>query len=407
MSNALQKKKLSKQNLESFQDYLTSLSHLDTVLEWIPLTSTMTGSDSAGAVSKEKKLLQSAPTVASSPGSKYSRQYTQTLYEFGISESISAGTIPSVPGQTEACKYFSELIEIPLLSGFMQEWFLMFEPNKATLVNYFCELLFPQNFSIRNEPRVVILHDFSGPFKAHDLYELERGDEGINYPTIQSDFVFAASLNWFGGHVQSKIRVHGNVSPLPCVCNNLRSCAVAIVAEAKATASSASFAAAKNQWSSLAYVQLMERMSISRETPYVGDENICQYGYGICGLEIIIWKMSLQWNRSKHRKSEILEKYFTFPIQTVATFDLVKQEDLEGFIAVHKKLLQWWLNGYLPSYIKDLTKIITAHPENPAKWITSWQEAAATCGCLVNHLPDFLLILAQSIQIPMAKGTAK
>ena len=44
--------------------------------------------------------------------------------------------------------------------------------------------------------------------------------------------------------------------------------------------SPASFTAAKNQnqWSSL---------SISREAPYVGDENICQYGYGICGLELI------------------------------------------------------------------------------------------------------------------------
>ena len=82
-------------------------------------------------------------------------------------------------------------------------------------------------------------------------------------------------------------------------------------------------------------------------------------------------------------------------------------EELDNFIKAHKKLLEWWLNGYLASYINDLTKIVAAHPKKPAEWITSWQQAAARCGCLVNHLPDFLLILAQPTQIPMAKETAK
>ena len=70
---------------------------------------------------------------------------------------------------------------------------------------------------------------------------------------------------------------------MPGVSDNLLCCAVAIVAEVKATSSSASFAAAKSQWSSLAYLEIMGRILISREATYVGDENICRYGYCICG----------------------------------------------------------------------------------------------------------------------------
>ena len=386
----------------------------------ISLASTMTGSDSAGAVPKKRKAVHTATVVsmiASSHGSKYSLVYTQTLYQLGILDSDKLGIIPSVPSQTEVCKYFSEPTEIPVLSDFMQRWFQEFEPNEETLVHLLGERLFLQKISIPGEPHVAILYGFSGPFEYHDLQGLKRGDEGVKYPFIKhvqdeeefeylqtpanedlrarSDFVFAASINWFERLVQSKIKLIGNSFSVPCVSNNLRSCAVAIAVEVKATASTASILAAKNQWKALAYMQLKERVSINREKSYVGDENICQYGYGICGLEIIIWKMSLQWNRSKHRDSEILEQHFTFPVETVDICALRSSIHLEKFITAHKRLLQWWLNGYLPSYIADLTNIITAHPDTPAEWITPWQQAADRCGRLVNHLPDFLLILAR------------
>lgn len=44
----------------------------------------------------------------------------------------------------------------------------------------------------------------------------------------------------------------------------MRSCGVAIVAEVKATESAASLTAAKNQWYSLAYLHIMERVSITK-----------------------------------------------------------------------------------------------------------------------------------------------
>ena len=170
MPNALQRKKLSKQNIEAFQDYLTSLSHPDTVLEWISLASTMTGSDSAGAVSKKRKAVQTASTVpsmiASSRGSEYSRAYTQTLYQLGLLESNKLGIIPSVPSQTEVCKYFSEPTDIPLLSGFIQWWlrnltqtrqlWYVFSPSVYLykrfpfLVNH--RLLYFTNFPVHSSP---------------------------------------------------------------------------------------------------------------------------------------------------------------------------------------------------------------------------------------------------------------
>lgn len=90
----------------------------------------------------------------------------------------------------------------------------------------------------------------------------------------RSDFVFAASTDWARAEISTDMRI----SDIPRLSNNRLTCAVAIVAEVKATASPTSMVAAKNQWSSIAYPQMMERISISREAPYVGDENIYQYG---------------------------------------------------------------------------------------------------------------------------------
>lgn len=81
---------------------------------------------------------------------------------------------------------------------------------------------------------------------------------------------------------------------VPCLFNNFPTCEVAIVAEVKANSLQTSFADAKNQWSLLAYLQIMEQTSICREKSYVGNKNICQYGYLICGLKITIWKMRLR-----------------------------------------------------------------------------------------------------------------
>ena len=101
----------------------------------------------------------------------------------------------------------------------------------------------------------------------------------------------------------------GKVHLVPSLSNNLHSCAVAIVAEVEATSPRISFAAARIQWISLAYLQIMERVLIIREAPYVVDENVCHYGYGICGLQInALDDETPVENSSKSRKSEILKK---------------------------------------------------------------------------------------------------
>lgn len=64
---------------------------------------------------------------------------------------------------------------------------------------------------------------------------------------------------------------------LPCFSNNLRNCAVAIVIEAKANDTPSSRFAARAQWSSIAYLQIVDRIWIAHGTPYADDENICQY----------------------------------------------------------------------------------------------------------------------------------
>ena len=418
-SEALLRRNLSKHNLEDFQDYITSLPRPDSVLEWLSLTPTMSGSDDLVLETKKRKLPQTVPSIAPSAGDKYSRSYANTLYLLGIVNPDGLGEIPLAPDHAEVSNLVTAPNNLPLLSTYMKNWVLEFEPNEASLVKFLCRCLFEPQFSTSSENNVTILYEFSGPFKSHNLHELMAGDQAIKYPIIKrdllrqksailqtpaemdlrarSDIVFAASTRILGQNIVDIIQNLGVDHPISGLSNNLRSCAVAIVGEVKATFSSALFTAAKNQWSSLAYLHIMERVSISRKATYVGDENICQYGYGICGLRVRIWKMGLKRNRSKRRKSEILDSYFTFPVQVVDVLDLGKQEHLERFIKIHNKLLRWWLGNYIPSYVKDLTNSAVMHPLAPGKWRTTWQKAVSSCGCLTSHLPVFFLTLTHSL----------
>ncbi len=240
--------------------------------------------------------------------------------------------------------------------GFITSCFQKFNPNKASLVYFLRECLFLLKVFTSDENSYTILHKFSSPFKSHDLKELSKGNEGIRFPFVKylgnqpklnilqtpveedlrlrADFVFAASTSLISKKVMFKMNFAINV---PCLSSNFPTCGVAIVAEVKVNSLQTSFADAKNQWSLLAYLQIMEQTSICREKSYVGDENICQYGYLICGLKITIWKMRLRWNRGKNLPSEVLDNYFTFPTQMVGGYDLRVQEQLELFINNHKK----------------------------------------------------------------------
>lgn len=124
------------------------------------------------------------------------------------------------------------------------------------------------------------------------------------------DFVFAESTNW----AKKEFSYNILVSDVPCLSNNCFTYAVAIAAKVIAIFSLISVVAAKNQWSSLVYLQIMKQISVSREILYFGDKNICQYGYVICGLKIVIWRMGLKQNKNKGQASKILKNYFTFPV---------------------------------------------------------------------------------------------
>ena len=166
---------------------------------------------------------------------------------------------------------------------------------------FLCRCLFQPKGSTSGEQNITILHEFSGPFKSYDLHKLVRGDQAIKYSLVkrdlfteesdvlqtppktnlrsQSDFVFAVSTICFGQRFADNIQMPAKDYPIPGLSNYFLYCAVAIVAEVKPDSSSASVTVARYQWSSLAYLHMMERVSISRETTYVGNEGICQYGY--------------------------------------------------------------------------------------------------------------------------------
>lgn len=184
MYDALQKKKLFKENLGTFQDHITNLPQPDSMLGWISLTLAMTGSDAAGPVSKERKLSPPLPSIAPIRGHKYNLSHTETLYLLGISRSGDKGIIPSVPDHTKVCNHVPEPSDLPLLSRFIKSWFLGFEPNGASLVHYLCRYLFSPKVPTSDEQIVTVIH---GPFKSHSLHDLVRGDEAIKYPTVKRD----------------------------------------------------------------------------------------------------------------------------------------------------------------------------------------------------------------------------
>ena len=367
--------------------------------EWLSLPDTMTTSKFAGPSSKKRKLLSANITsIAKSGGHKYSTSFQDILYQLGITSEDNNGIIPSEHEHTELPEYFPEPNNLPLLSRYITSWFRKFDPNEASLVHFLRECLFALKVSTSGDNSFTILHEFSGLFKSHDLKKLLKGNEEIRFPFVKyldnqpksnilqtpteedlrsrADFVFAASTSLISKKVLIKMNLATNA---PCLSSNSPTCGVAIVAEVKVNLLPTSYAAAKNQWSLLAYLQIMEQTSISREKSYVGDKNICQYGYLICGLNIAIWKMRLKWNRGENLPSEALDSYFTFPIQMVGVYDLKVQEELELFIDNHKKIFRWWISGYLPSYIKDITNAVAKHNE-PDLWRTSWRERAKNRG---------------------------
>lgn len=157
-----------------------------------------------------------------------------------------------------------------------------------------------------------------------------------------SHFVFAASITILDKSIRRKIPLAAiSEFCFPCLSNDLRCYAVAIVVEAKATALLAAHTLAKIQWKTVAYLQIMDQISIACEATYADHKNICQYKYLIYGLSISIWKMSLRLNIGKRRQSHLLSEYFSFPTQCLGFLSIDNSIELEKFVKLHKKILSW------------------------------------------------------------------
>ena len=99
------------------------------------------------------------------------------------------------------------------------------------------------------------------------MIQYRRNRNGYKRP--RSDFVFAASITILDETTRLQVQL-ATISEFrfPCLSNDLRYCAVAIVAEAKATALPAAHTLARIQWKSVAYLQIMDRISIARGATY-------------------------------------------------------------------------------------------------------------------------------------------
>lgn len=106
--------------------------------------------------------------------------------------------------------------------------------------------------------------------------------------------------------------------------------------------------------------------------------------------------MSFRLNIIERKQSVLLNEHFTFPIHCLGSFNIGISIQLEKFVKLHKQILRWWINEYIPSFVNDLTNIISAHPNKCQKWISSWQqELKKNVRCLVYYSLDCLVSLVQ------------
>lgn len=342
------------------------------------------------------------PSIAKSSGAKSTHSYEQTLYLLGITIDTTLSHAPEVEGP-EPTSYVSDF-DPYLLAKSLEEWFRNTKPNKATLLHKICQFLFPERpTSDVKDFKLHMIFEFSGPFKNHNLQELLRREENLKYPFIKrpagragmptllqhsakydissrSDFVFACDWKELGDPVMERARAFQANFKLPGLSLASRSCAPAIVGEAKISDSPASLCEARHQWASLAYLNLLERVTIIRPKPYADDPNICQFGYLICGLTVEVWKMRIRKVTGPRRNSTLHPDHFTFPINCVRVFDINTQFGVRRFMALHKRILKWARLVYSKEYINDV-QAIASEKQDMQDWFGTWREAVERCEC--------------------------
>ena len=340
--------------------------------------------------------------IAKSSAPKGTHSYEQTLYLLGITIDTTLSHPPEVDGP-EPTAYVSEF-DPYLLAKSLEEWYRSTKPNKATLLHKLCQFLFPERpASDLKDFKMHMIFEFTGPFKNHNLQELLRREGNMKYPFVkrplgraampallqtsaendicsQSDFVFACDWKELGDGVMERARAFQANFKLPGLSLASRSCAPALVGEVKVSDSPASLCEARHQWASLAYLNLLERVTIIRAKPYADDANICQFGYLICGLTIEVWKMRIHKVTGMRRNSTLYPDYFTFPINCVRVFDINTQAGVRRFMALHKRILKWSRLVYAKDYINDV-QAIASEKQDMQDWFSTWREAVERCEC--------------------------
>lgn len=351
------------------------------------------------------------PSMAKLSGVKGTHSYEQTLYLLGITIDTTLSHAPEIDGP-EPTGYVSDF-DPYLLAKSLEEWFRNTKPNKATLIHKLCHFLFPEKpTSDLKDFKLHMIFDVSGPFKTHNLQDLLRREDKVKFPFVkrpvgragmpallqtsaendigfQSDFVFACDWKELGDPVIERARAFQANFKLPGLSLASRSCAPALVGEVKVSDSPASLCEARHQWASLAYLNLLERVTIVRQKSYANDANICQFGYLICGLTVEVWKMRIhkvtgfRRNNNNNRALTLYPDHFTFPINCVRVFDINTQSGVRRFMALHKRILKWARLVYAKEYVNDV-QAIASEKQDMQDWFSTWREAVERCELLQN-----------------------
>ena len=380
--------------------------------------------------SKSKANAKAAPTVAPSAGARGSSGFKRFLIKLlgkELDENSELtyegpdshfGPEQEHPPVTKYVKMYSGK-EAAKFANIMRHFILPAKYSESELGDFFNRYIFTSNLD--DEPLVPPLEkmdfdqkalkqktEYTSRFQNYSISELRRGVADIRHlrlspeeryegrSTTNTPNLLLAETDLRGRCDMAfgiderclQFLSEGNVGgPVPCHDPVAGVCSIFGRAEVKKLDDSNSVEAARHQWASSAYLELLSRVKLAdsrtdkscRPVSY-STPDFRQYGYIICAAHVEIWVMrvtsftSIQTDIPTRRDTFYREEYLSFPAVRLASLQLWAPRAVEQFCQWHAKIMNWGFNVYSRRYVDNIEDLHRSR--RPVQdWTLSYEEA--------------------------------
>ena len=380
--------------------------------------------------SKSEANAKAAPTVAPSVGARGSSGFKRFLIKLlgkELDENSELtyegpdshfGPEQEPPPVTKYVKMYSGK-EAAKFANIMQHFILPAKYSESELGDFFNRYIFTSNLD--DEPLVLPVQkmdfdqkalkqktEYTSRFQNYSISELRRGVADIRHlrlspeeryegrSTLNTPNVLPAETDLRGRCDMAfgiderclQFLSEGNVGgPVPCHDPVAGVCSIFGRAELKKSDDSISVEAARHQWASGAYLELLSRAKLADgrtdkacRPVSCSTHDFRQYGYIICAAHVEIWVMrvtsfrSTQTDSSTRRDTFYGEEYLSFPAVRLASLQLCAPRAVEQFCQWHAKIMNWGFNVYSRRYVDNIEDLHRSR--RPVQdWTLSYEEA--------------------------------